>query len=117
MKLSEALRNGADKLAGRIEGTILDLNGDGNLCGCALGAIALGSGFEPESLARNKYVWKGKAYDYVQNEFPELQKHGVFVVQDGVRIKVTLQTAIMRRNDRLHWSFKRIANWLENRGF
>lgn len=101
MKLSKLLTIGKKKLKKQITGNPFELDEAGNLCGCAIGAIALGTGYDP--LKKNGQLRLGatnKAYDILNTL---IKKCGYTRVSAG---------EIYYLNDSCELSFAEIADYL-----
>lgn len=100
MKLSTAIRKGSK---GRTQTAESLMNSDGAVC--ALGAACIGVGIKPA-------VGKGFSYKLLKM-FPFLGK----LTDNYTDNPQTLADHIVRFNDQSGWSFTRIANWLERKGY
>lgn len=91
LRLADSMERGA-KLRPKARGELFK-----NGASCALGAVY-----------EDTFGVRGGAYSKLQKKYPVLQEN---VTGDSWKW-VTLQSAIVRRNDELGWSRIRIARWL-----
>lgn len=101
-KPSELLKEGSKQLDEQIRGAYLVKKSDGKLCGCALGAIALGAGYKPEFSGSGNLV----------NEY-DIQE--VLVKEALPEPSRTLGDVLMW-NDHNVWSFDLIIKELQKQG-
>lgn len=78
IKLSTLLSKGAKKLKKRITGTPFQVDRNGDLCGCAIGAIAVGCDYNPLTpTGKLKRTANQKAYDIIRKLLYENYQYGI----------------------------------------
>lgn len=102
-KPSELLKEGSKQLDEQIRGAYLFKKSNGKLCGCALGAIALGAGYKPEFSEGGRLVSEVGIAELLSEEVFPAASFG------------TVGT-ILRWNDYNVWSFDLIIKELEKQG-
>lgn len=116
MKVSEAIRKGAEQVPGRCTGQFFDYDEDDNLIAvCALGAAYIGAGGE---VRRKLY----NAWEATEALLPELRNQVFIKDQPQQRLdhghyRRTLEELIYQLNDTDGWTLPKIADYVEGLGY
>lgn len=103
--LSKLLKKGKKGLKKQVKGSVFEIDDNGDLCGCAIGAIAVGAGYNP--------------VDSRGNLKSEAIETGYKIVRDVIqacgytKTEIDAESCIYSMNDTYDMSFAEIAKKLK----